>query len=210
MKTKPNRFGRGFTLIELLVVIGIIAALAAGIGLVLKNNNPGSALRSGQSLMMSSLSSARGQSALKQSYAKIIVQADKDKPNFLQLVRVVTSTDNINWTQSGGDIILPSGVYVVPSGTVTGLTITGSGRRSTFLSSPAAVAGITDVSSSWLSSGVISPLGMVTTAGNIVVGAGRPTGADQVTIDNYESLRGLSVSRYGIATLINDAASLGN
>lgn len=210
MKTHSLSSTRGFTLIELLVVIGLIAILAGAIGLSIRDNNPATSLRSAQGLISSALSAARGQAALKQQYAKLIVQADNASPNFLRLIRVVTSADQATWTQAGGDILLPEGVYVVPSGSVTGLTPAGSGRRSTFLGSPAAVPGITTDSSSWLSSGVISSLGTVTASGNIVVASGRITGANLVTLDNYESLRGLTVSQYGIATQVDDAASFGN
>lgn len=207
MNSFKNRAPRGFTLIELLVVIGIIAVLAGGVGLALRGGNPDSAIRSAQGMIASTLSATRGQAALKQSYAKIIVQADSSKDNFLRLIRVVTSPDQATWTQAGGDIILPTGVYVVPSGVVNGLTTAGSGRRSTFFGSPAAVSGISDVSNSWLSSAVITPLGMVLSSGYIVVGSGRQNGPSTVVLDNYDSVRGVSVSRYGIANLINDATS---
>lgn len=223
MNFSRNRTLRGFTLIELLVVIGIIAVLAGGIGVALRDGNPDSAVRSAQGVVNSVLSSARGQAALKQGYAKIIVQADKDKDNFLRLIRVVTSPDNLTsstWTQVGPDVILPTGVYVVPNGTVAGVTPAGTGRRSTFFGPPAAVSGITDVSSSWLSSVyVINSLGMlvatssnvaVTNPGNIVLGPGHGSGPAGVALDNYEALRGVVVSRYGIANLVNDAASFGN
>ena len=64
-----------FTLIELLVVIGLIGLLAGGLGVAMKNKNPGSGLRSAQSVLVSLLSSARGQSALNQANAMILVQA---------------------------------------------------------------------------------------------------------------------------------------
>jgi prepilin-type N-terminal cleavage/methylation domain-containing protein len=208
-----------FTLIELLVVIGIIAALAGGVGLALRDNNPGSALRGAQGLTVSALSSARGQAALTQANAKLIVQADKTNVNFLRAIRVVTTTDNgTTWKQVGGEIILPAGVYIVPNGAVDGLTTTGSNRKSTFFSNAApsdVLSNATD--NKWISSGWISPLGVLTTgggstivSGNIVVASGKVTGPDLYTIDNDESLRGVAVSRYGVATLVNDADSFGN
>jgi prepilin-type N-terminal cleavage/methylation domain-containing protein len=211
-----------FTLIELLVVIGIIAALAGGVGLALRDNNPGSALRGAQGLTVSALSSARGQAALTQANAKLIVQADKTNVNFLRAIRIVTTTDNgANWKQVGGEIILPSGVYIVPNGTVPGLTLdpAGWGRKSTFFSAtaPTTVTGITASDGLWISSGWISPLGVLTTGsgstivnGYIVVASGKITGPDAVTLDNYESLRGVDISRYGVATLVNEADSFGN
>ena len=220
MKTSNKHLTRALTLIELLVVIGIVAALAAGIGLALRDNNPSSALRAAQGLTVSALSSARGQAALTQSNAKLIVQADKTKETFLRAIRVVTSSDGgANWNQVGGEIVLPNGVYIVPNGTVDGLTPAGSGRKSTFFSSasPGSVTGIPAADGSWISSGWISPLGVLTTgsgstitSGNIVVASGKITAANAVTLDNYDSLRGLAVSRYGVPTIVNDAASFGN
>ncbi len=214
----PNT-SRAFTLIELLVVIGLIAALAAGLGLALRDNNPSSALRGAQGLMVSALSSARGQAALTQSNAKLILQADKTKDTFLRAIRVVVSSDGgANWAQVGPEIILPNGAYMVPNGTPDGVMQAGAGRRSTFFNSNAgSVNGIAATEGSWFSSGWISPLGVLTTgggstitSGNIVVGSGKTTAANMVTLDNYESFRGLAISRYGVPTIVNDAASFGN
>jgi prepilin-type N-terminal cleavage/methylation domain-containing protein len=222
MNTNNKLPQRGFTLIELLVVIGIIAALAAGVGLALRDNNPSSALRGAQGLSVSALSSARGQAALTQSVAKLIVQADISKETFLRAIRVVVSADGgATWKQVGGEIVLPNKVYIVPSGSVPGLTLSGwGGRKSTFFSAsaPAAVpnaAGTPAFEGLWISSGWISSLGVLSsaggiTSGNIVVGSGNVTGANAVSLDNYESLRGVAVSRYGVATLVDDAASFGN
>lgn len=220
MKINTKDSSRAFTLIELLVVIGIIAALAAGVGLALRDNNPSSALRGAQGLAVSALSSARGQAALTQSVAKLIVQADNSKETFLRAIRVVVSSDGGNtWKQVGGEIVLPIRAYVVPNGSVSGLTDAGSGRKSTFFSSaaPATVSGVPPADGKWISSGWISSLGVLTTgsgstisSGNIVVGSGKITGPGAVTLDNYDSLRGVAVSRYGVATIVNDAASFGN
>jgi prepilin-type N-terminal cleavage/methylation domain-containing protein len=211
---------KAFTLIELLVVIGIIAALASGVGLALRDNSPGAALRAAQGLTVSALSTARGQAALTQSTAKLIVQGDKTKETFLRAIRIVVSSDaGATWKQVGGEILLPKGAYIVPNGAVDGMTTTGSARKSTFFNNaaPATVTGIPAADGTWISSGWISSLGVLTTgsgstisSGNIVVGAGKVMGPNAVTMDNDEALRGVAVSRYGIATIVNDAASFGN
>jgi len=133
-------FSRAFTLIELLVVIGIIAVLAGGIGLAMRDNNPGSALRSAQGLALSSLSAARGQAALSQNNAQLIVQADNADDRFLRSIRVVVydTTVSGNWRQVGGEILLPVGVYVVPPSAITGVTFDSTNgawtaKQSTFL-----------------------------------------------------------------------------
>jgi prepilin-type N-terminal cleavage/methylation domain-containing protein len=120
----PNS-NRAFTLIELLVVIGIIAAIASGVGIALRGNNPEATLRSAQGLALGALSSARGQAALTQTNARIIIQADRNEPNFLRSIRIVVP-DLVtpgNWKQVGGEIVLPQNIYVVPpSGTLAGVT----------------------------------------------------------------------------------------
>lgn len=202
---------RAFTLIELLVVIGIIAVLAAGVGVALRGDSPDASLRGAQGLTASALSAARGQAALTQSTARLIVQADSTKDDYLRTIRVVVQ-NGANWKQVGGDIILPEGVYIVPPSTITGVTFeTENGAWNTERSSslfnvtPAPVAGITD-STLWLVSKDISQLGTVE-GGRIVVTPGRKTAPTAYVLFNASAVRGIDVSRYGVASLINEPAS---
>lgn len=222
---KRNALGRScvraFTLIELLVVISIIAILAAGVGVMLKGNNPGSALRAGQSTLMSTLAAARGQAALSQTNAMIIVQADPAVENFLRSVRVVveTAANSGVWKEVGGEVILPQGVYIVPhSASLAGATVSDSGakRLSDFFTTSGSVPGfmINGVSTTtpFLQSKVFTPLGSMSTAvgGRVLVAAGSGTGATTVSLDNTAAVRGFVVSKYGVATLVSESETLDN
>lgn len=206
---------RAFTLIELLVVIGIIAVLAGGIGLALRDNNPGSALRSAQGLALSSLSAARGQAAISQNNAELIVQADNTNDNFLRSIRVVVYDTSVsgNWRQVGGEILLPVGVYVVPPSTITGVTFDSTNgawttKQSTFLASGALPSLSAGDGAKLLISNAVTSLGTVTQGGRIVVATARKSGANSIVFDNPASVRALEISRYGVASLINEADSL--
>jgi len=208
---------KAFTLIELLVVIGIIAALASGVGIALRGNNPDASLRGAQGLVSGALSAARGQAALSQSTAQIIVQADVNDPNFLRSIRVVipdASTPATNdWKQVGSEIVLPEGIYLVPpTGTLTGVAFEtengtwNAGRNSTlFNTATGSVTGLTNAITVLISKD-ISPLGTVD-GGRIVVTPGRRTGPTSVVLFNASAVRGLVVSRYGVASQVDEAAS---
>jgi prepilin-type N-terminal cleavage/methylation domain-containing protein len=216
------QFGkRAFTLIELLVVIGIIGVLAGGIGLMLKGNNPGSALRAAQSTLMGTLAAARGQAALNQTNAMIIVQSDPSVDNFLRSVRVVVeiTAGSGTWKEVGGEVIMPQGVFIVPNSTSltsTTLSSTASKRLSDFFTTSGSVTGLTingaATSTSFLQSKIFTPLGSINspTGGRVLVAAGNPTGATAFTLDNSAAVRGFVVSKYGVATLINDSETLDN
>jgi prepilin-type N-terminal cleavage/methylation domain-containing protein len=210
---------RAFTIIELLVVISIIAVLAAGVGIALRGGNPDASLRSAQSLVVGALASARGQAALNQSNARILVQANSSDENFLRSIRVVIR-DPItpsNWKQVGSEIILPEGVYVMPpTYTLGGVFFESqdnnwnSGRNSSFLSLTTASADLAGLANAatCLVSRDISPLGAVIGGGGrIVVTTGRRTGPATITLDNSAAVRGLAVSVYGIAGLVNEPGS---
>jgi len=233
----PRCRSSAFTLIELLVVIGLIGLLAGGLGVAMNNKNPGSGLRSAQSILVSLLSSARGQAALNQVDAMILVQADPAKDNFLRSVRVVvkTAADPTKWQEMGGEVVLPEGIYVVPPvTTVAGATLTlfntlDSKRRSLFVATGTVTAGGvgandlgalvpagTYFQSLYLTSlgGVKDPTtlsvksGMKVTGGRLLVAVGRQTGPLAWELDNVSAVRGFVVSSYGVATLINDTATL--
>ena len=226
MKTRNavNCRSSAFTLIELLVVIGLIGLLAGGLGVAMKNKNPGSGLRSAQSVLVSLLSSARGQSALNQVEAMILVQADPNKDNFLRSVKVVvqSATNSTTWQEVGGEVVLPEGIYVVPPVTnLTGAVLSctnKTGRLSQFVENT--TPDITGVTGRYFQSLHLTPLGSIAkdtgagtsqvkvTGGRMLVAAGRQTSANTWELDNEGPIRGFVVSSYGVATLINDTATL--
>lgn len=214
-----KKSNRAFTLIELLVVIGIIAVLAAGVGALLKNNNPGSALRASQGTLMGVLSSARGQAALSQTDAMIIVQADTAGDDFLRSLRVVveTSSGSNTWKDVGGEVVLPPGVYVVPHvANLTGCTLSDITKLSGFFESLGPVSGVSVNTSSGLKTNLqflrsrkLSSLGSMSSSigGSILVGAGNVTTPTSINLDNSDAVLGVVVSKYGVASLVGDGTS---
>ena len=224
-----------FTLIELLVVIGIIALLAGGVGLSMRDGNPTAALRSGQNLVIGLISSARGQAALTQSDAMIIVDVTVDAAgnptdDFLRAVQVVVYTGNSQpngtWRPVGSPVLLPKGIYIVPpSAFSTGVTLTGTWttRQSTGFSTTTAavmdevaVVGppaypLTNAFSGkkYLRFKIFTALGATnpSTAGTLLVAPGKRMDATKITFDNPEMVRGLLLTRYGIPTLINEGST---
>jgi prepilin-type N-terminal cleavage/methylation domain-containing protein len=235
-KARPCR-ASAFTLIELLVVIGLIGLLAGGLGVAMKNKNPGSGLRSAQSLLVSMLSSARGQAALNQVDAMMLVQADPTKDNFLRSVRVVVQTASgaATWQEVGGEVVLPEGIYVVPpvtsvaNATLKLLNESDTKRRSLFVNTGTVTGGSSGLGvlvpeGTYFQSLRLTSLGSVLdidkksssnsgltpTGGRLLVAAGRQTGDKAWELDNVSAIRGFVVSTYGVATLINDTATLDN
>lgn len=212
---------KAFTLIELLVVIGLIAALASGVGLALRGNNPDSSLRSGQSLTLGALSSARGQAALTQANARIVVQANSASPNFLRSIRVVVADAATagGWKQVGSEIILPEGIYVVPplASNVTDVSFDSSAGGWTAAKQTALQSSLFNTATENLTPALSDGLKLLTSkpmtslgaidGGNIFVTSGRLTGPTTLVLDNASSVRGLVVSRYGVASLVNDTDS---
>lgn len=223
----------GFTLIELLVVIGLIALLAAGIGMSMRDGNPSSALRTAQSSLVSSLSSARGQAALTQSDSMLVVDiTDLAQDECLRSVQVVVRAGPApldQWRAVGSPINLPQGIYIVPPNgtTVGGLTFEGAwsaNRKSMGFQTP--VGGLTErpydavnypyqpsgafTGRTYLKFQYFNPLGTTSNAGTILVTSGQKTGPNTVVLNNPEMLRGVYVSRYGVPALINEAATFDN
>ncbi len=208
----------GFTLIELLVVIGLIAVLAAGIGVAMKDGNPSSALRAGQNTLVGLLSGARGQAALNQANAMIVVEATAGE-NCMRTLQIVVreGTAADTWRAVGAPITLPQGIYIVPpAGAGVAVMPTGAGwtdqRRSAGFQSTTPGA-ITPADSTFnpfagrtfLRFQTFSPLGTTDGAGRLLITSGRPTGPAAVELDNSAMIRGITVSRYGVATFINEA-----
>jgi prepilin-type N-terminal cleavage/methylation domain-containing protein len=218
-----------FTLIELLVVIGLIAVLAVGIGVAMRDGNPTSALRAGQGSLIALMSSARGQAALTQSDAMIVVDVtNAEQEECLRSLQVVVRAGPApldQWRPVGDPVLLPQGIYVVPpAGTsVTGVSLNNGSwadRRSKGFQSttPAEIVERAHdaVNYPYYPSGAFtarryirfqafSPLGSTSSDGTILLTSGKRTGPAAISLDNPEMIRGVLVSRYGVPTIINEA-----
>lgn len=198
---------RGFTLIELLLVIGIITALAAGIGVALQGGDRSVALRSAQGTLVSLLTAARGEAALAGRNAAFLVQADPGSDGYLCRVAVtVRDPADTSWIPLDDWATLPAGVYVLPVTTPTGALaapgVDWGGLRSSAFSAATEIVGATPCL-------VLSftPRGTVSGGGSIVLATAvrvAPGGATPIQFAQPDAVRGVLVSSYGVATLVDD------
>jgi len=210
-----------FTLIELLVVIGLVAILAGALGLGLREANPSLALQSGQATVASLLAAARGQAALRQNRAILVVDADPAAENFLRglHIAVESAPHSGRWRITGPGAVLPPGIYLVPGNAAfDGVTFTADGtpgnrwpaqRRSSLeLAPPGDIAPSADNPAGMYLSMTV-PLAEAGAPGSgagdkLVLSAARRT-ATGVSFDRPEWVRGVALSSYGVAIFINDA-----
>ena len=224
-----NRRNAAFTLIELLVVIGIIALLAGALGLGLRDDgNATTNLRAAQSTVASLLSSARGQAALKGGSAALFVSYDlaNKRDDFLRYCVVATSTDNATWTAVNEGYYLPKGVYFVPrvaptgTGVETGVSFGGIVSDGFDPNTLIKKVKTSDASTMWLVLAVnslgqrfnISGTALSATGTKVVLSVANiqpPTATNTdppMKYSNSQNVRGFTISQYGVAGFINDAA----
>ena len=209
-----------FTLLELLVVVGLVAFLAGVFGLTFHNGNPASALQSAQGTVASLLAAARGEAALRQTRAMLVVDADAAGVHFLRGIHlaVESSPNSGQWQITGVGAVLPPGICVVPgTGALDGVTFAAAGsasgiwpvrRRSSLELAPAGrlAAGSENPAGKYLTmTAPLTALGNAGTGGGdkLVLAAARRTSTG-VTFDQPELVRGVALSSYGMAILIND------
>ena len=207
---------RGFTLIELLVVVALIASLAGGIGLALRQPGDSVSLQSAQATLASLLGATRGRAALSQQDARCAIAADPaDSATYLHSVRVLEQdpANPINWMAEEDGVLLPAGIYVVPSAAaaVPGNPAWPTSRRSTALPSSAQSMTINGVASAPCYYVQFTPRGttgggyLLLTAGHCMTGSPVPT----LTLDDSDNVRGVLLRSTGALTLVNDAGALG-
>ncbi len=217
-RTRSPRFGghrpplhfrlRGFTLIELLLVIGIITALAAGIGAALQGGDRSVALRSAQGTLVSLLTAARSEAALVGRNAALLVQADPALDGYLcDLVVAVRDSADTTWLPVDDWATLPAGVYVLPLNTpVPPLTAAGvdwGGLRSSAFATATETVGTT---SCFVLS--FTPRGTVSGGGNLVLATATrisPAVGAPIQFAQPAAVRGVTVSSYGVETLVDDS-----
>jgi len=218
----PLRMPRAFTLIELLVVIGITMLMAGVLGQTMRDGSPSAALQSGQGTVAGLLAAARLLAASNQTRVMLVVDADPAGDDFLRGVHVAIETppDSLQWLIVGGDGLLPRGVFVVPgqeavNGAVfpeggVAEAVWPAGRRSSFELAPAGSVSVTAGNPSGVFLRMTSPLTVTGSAGTgggdkIVLAAARriPVG---VIFEHPEWVRGIELSSYGTAILVNDGS----
>jgi prepilin-type N-terminal cleavage/methylation domain-containing protein len=217
----PFRRHNAFTLIELLVVIGLMALLAGTLGLALRETSPSLALQSAQATVASFLAGARGEAALRQNRAMLVVDADRASERFLRGVSIAVESapDSGHWRITGADAVLPQGIYVVPrDATLDGVAFAADGdtgsswraqRRSSLELARAgsiAPSAVNPAGRYLCMTAPLTPLGTASSGGGdkLVLATARRS-SEGVRFDRPELLRGIALSSYGVALLINDA-----
>ncbi|GAB5560962.1 MAG: hypothetical protein SynsKO_26090 [Synoicihabitans sp.] len=104
---------RAFTLIELLVVVGIIAVAATLIGIGLTRGGEATALRAGQSLLVSQLNSARAHAALSEDVAVLAIPLDATDPDRDHRLLSVAIDDDGLWRAVSDGTYLPEPIRIV-------------------------------------------------------------------------------------------------
>jgi type II secretory pathway pseudopilin PulG len=221
------RATRAFTLMELLVVVGLIAALSLVV-LSALNTSRGSALQAGQGTMANLLVAARSKAAATNQSVRLLVNfnpTSTDQPSRYLRYVVLQVQSGTAW-QSVTDAYLPDGVFVIPGNVAipTGLFAStdnawtktdGSDLRSTTLRNNNSVTDAINGSTTelWLCL-PIAATGTTSASGDLVLAAGRARppgsfapGESPVELVNPEEVRGLTVSQYGVAMLINSRSS---
>ena len=208
---------KGFTLIELLVVIGLIALMAGGIGVALRSggSDSGVALQSSQSIITSLLSAARGQAALNGRAAAVMVMAtDSDADTYLRVCAIAVRNEaDTEWRLTGSLITLPRGIYFLPPVAPSGALVdTGNSFASTVRSSALSpvTQQIVGQTGDWYHL-KYTPTGTVSPSGGyfvLSVASPQPPGVTpSIKFTNSNNVRGVSVSKYGIAIQMNESSS---
>ncbi len=211
---------RAFSLLELLVVVGLIAVLAVtAIGTL--GNNEATALRAAQATLANFIVAARTKAVATNRPVRLLVNVDSGSPDRFLRQAVLQIQEGAAWTTLG-EASLPEGVYVLPGnfalppGLFTADTAgwtrnDGSSLRSTAFRSANLLteAILSPDPESWMAL-PIAAVGTTNSPGDIVLANGRRrapgefgAGESPVELSRPEQVRGLSVSTYGVATLID-------
>lgn len=227
----PTRSGRaprrGFTLLELLVVVGLISTFSFIIIGAL-NSGRGSSLQAAQGVMANLLVATRSKATAANQSARLLLNfnpASADRPSrYLRyLVLQVQKVDG-TW-QTLADAYLPDGIYVVPglSPLPAGLLPATSGwtrpsdgqvlRSSAMRTLLTETIDVSSGAESWLALNVTANGQVNNSNGDIVLAVGITKapgtfsiGEPPIVFTSQEQVRGLTVSSYGVATLVSDRA----
>ena len=185
-----------FTLIELLVVIGVIAILVGAMGLGLSGGSRTTDLASAREILRVQLVAARSQAALHQQEAALFIAADPtDDSYYLRYLTVVArESASSPWRVSSSGATLPGEVWVMPP--VSGSTLLTVTTSIEVTPGQAATLGYLLL---------INANGTLTNggAGELWVSSGTRE-ENQVRFDQTSPRLGLTLSRYGAISLIDD------
>ncbi len=215
------RSRRAFTLLELLVVLGLVAALSVVLLGGLAGGGKSVALQSGQTLVANLITAARTRAVATGNQTRVLVHHDTDSPRAAERYLRHVAMEELragSWVTLQSTA-LPSGVYFLPHQNRTPANLLPGGtawtkmdgtrlHSSCLFRAPIqqVVDGIT--AEAWVEI-VFTPQGTTATSGQLVLATGRLQlpglgGGSPVVLENQETVRGLSVSGYGLAVLINE------
>lgn len=212
---------RAFTLIELLVVIGLIGTLAAGLAIGLRPASQGVALQAGQSAVANLLHAARLNALATGHETRVLLHVDPTSvaDDFLRRLAWQEKTDQGWITQ--GEIQLPEGVAMLPRNPEAFASLLapnvawtrgdGAALRSTaFRPGTEVRATVNSPEAADWSAVTFSSAGTTMGSGDLVLGAivirppsDRDAGQAPLRFVHPDQVRGLSLSGYGLATLVN-------
>lgn len=218
MKTRSPH---AFTLVELLTVMGLMVLMAGGLGLALHAGSQAVALETGQGMLASLVTAARTKATLDQARVMLVVDADPADERFLRGLHlaVEATPDSGHWLITEDSVVLPPGIFLVPgivtpegvafppSGGVAARAWPATRRSSLEILPPDRIAlPLEGPPEKFLGlAAPFSPRGMAGAGGGdkLVLTAGRRSVAG-VILDRPEQIRGVALSSYGVAILIND------
>lgn len=224
-----------FTIIELLVVIGLIAVLTAGIGIALTTGGKGSALQNSQAIVNSLFAGARGQAAIRQADAAVLVNVLPSSDGFLREFCIATKNASGDWVVTGDPVRIDREIYLVPPtgefsttsevdyvGTWTNMTSTAyetaGSDLNVFLSD-----GSTELQDGdgtdlvFRIVQIFNPRGLVDTSSpdraalpanhlmKVVLSTAQRGSAPILKFSNPEEVRGVLITNYGIPVFVNEA-----
>jgi prepilin-type N-terminal cleavage/methylation domain-containing protein len=221
----PRRRERAFTLLELLVTVALVAALAVFVLRGSAGAGTAAALRSGQTAIANLFVVARARAMAGGDSARVLFHVDPTSapaPQRYLRCCVVQVGEAGKW-ETVTEIFLPRGVYFVPGNfpALPGGLFSPeawvrddgvSALRSTALRADRIVSeaiGSTIVEQ-WASV-TIADTGNTSQSGDLVLVSGEPrpiiANESPVRLTNPASARGLTLSTYGLAALVDDRAS---
>ena len=214
----------GFTLLELLVVLGLVAALSVVLLGGLAGGGKSVALQSGQTLVANLITAARTRAVATGNQTRVLVHHDLDSPlaNERYLRHLALEELRAGSWMTLQATALPAGVYILPhqnrtpAGLLPGDTawtkVDGTRLHSSCMFR-APIQQVVDgtTAENWVEI-AFTAQGTTATSGQLVLATGRllppgSSGGSPVLLENQETVRGLSLSGYGLAVFINERGS---